>query len=38
MSSELNSKIAARFIQLDEIATMVLKLSIYDEIPLVGGN
>ena len=38
ISSELNPKIAARFLQLDEIAMMVLKLSIYDEMPLVGGN
>lgn len=36
MNKELGGKIATRFMQLDTIVAMVLRLSIYDEIPLVG--
>lgn len=34
----LDAKIASRFLQLDEIVTMVLYISIYDELPLVGDK
>jgi len=36
MNKALGGKIATRFMQLDNIIAMVLRLSIYDEIPLVG--
>lgn len=38
ISKSLDAKIAARFLQLDEIVTMVLYISIYDELPLVGDK
>ncbi len=36
MSKQLGGKVATRFMQLDAIVSMVLRLSIYDELPLVG--
>lgn len=36
MNKALGGKIATRFMQLDNIVAMVLRLSIYDELPLVG--
>lgn len=36
MNKSLGGKIATRFMQLDNIVAMVLRLSIYDELPLVG--
>lgn len=36
VSKALGAKVAARFLQLDSIVAMVLRLSIYDELPLVG--
>lgn len=39
VSKALGAKVGIRFMQLDTIINMVLKLSIYDELPLVGdGN
>ncbi len=35
-SKELGGKVATRVMQLDSIVAMVLRLSIYDELPLVG--
>lgn len=35
-SKEMGGKVATRVMQLDAIVSMVLKLSIYDELPLVG--
>ena len=36
MSKELNAKMASRFLQIDAMVSMVLKLSVYDELPLIG--
>ena len=36
VSKALGAKVAARFLQLDIVVAMILKLSIYDELPLVG--
>ena len=36
VSKGLGAKVAARFLQLDLVVAMILKLSIYDELPLVG--
>ena len=36
MNKALGGKVATRFMQLDNIISMVLRLSIYDELPLVG--
>lgn len=36
VKKSLGAKTAARFMQLDTVVNMVLKLSIYDELPLVG--
>lgn len=36
VSKGLGAKTASRFLQLDSVVNMVLKLSIYDELPLVG--
>ena len=36
MNKALGGKTATRFMQLDNIVAMVLRLSIYDELPLVG--
>ena len=36
VAKALGGKVASRFLQLDTIVSMVLKLSIYDELPLVG--
>lgn len=36
ITKALGGKVASRFMQLDSIVSMVLKLSIYDELPLVG--
>ena len=36
MSKAVGGKTATRFMQLDTIVNMVLRLSIYDELPLVG--
>jgi hypothetical protein len=38
MAKALDAKIASRFLQLDEIVTMVLFISIYDELPLIGDK
>lgn len=35
-SKALGGKVGARVMQLDSIVSMVLRLSIYDELPLVG--
>ncbi|MGB0806615.1 MAG: hypothetical protein ACPGRC_07985 [Salibacteraceae bacterium] len=36
VSKALGEKVGGRFLQLDSIVSMVLKLSIYDELPLIG--
>lgn len=36
MTKALGGKVAARFVQLDSIVAYMLRLSIYDELPLVG--
>ena len=36
VAKALGGKVATRFMQLDSIVAMVLRLSIYDELPLVG--
>ncbi|MFT4753522.1 MAG: hypothetical protein ACI85Q_001065 [Salibacteraceae bacterium] len=36
ITKALGGKVSTRFMQLDSIVSMVLKLSIYDELPLVG--
>lgn len=36
MSKSLDSKTASRFLQIDSMVSMVLKLSVYDELPLIG--
>tara|TARA_R110002050_G_scaffold204327_1_gene339560 strand:- start:48985 stop:49452 length:468 start_codon:yes stop_codon:yes gene_type:complete len=36
MAKELGAKTASRFMQLDTVVSMILKLSIYDELPLIG--
>ena len=38
MVKALGGKTATRFMQLDSIVSMMLKLSIYDELPLVGDH
>lgn len=36
MAKELGAKTASRFLQLDTVVSLMLKLSIYDELPLIG--
>lgn len=36
VAKALGDKVATRFLQLDTVINMVLRLSIYDELPLVG--
>ena len=36
ISKSLDAKTASRFLQLDLMVSMVLKLSVYDELPLIG--
>ena len=36
LSKALDAKTASRFLQIDSMVSMVLKLSVYDELPLIG--